>query len=128
LLLGYVSDPRALLQEMLGLLRPGGRIVVSTPMRDADLSKIYVEGIAELQQDRVRETFGDQAAGSFGALQRDFLNAGARLLQLEEDGYFTFWDADELEDLLRDAGFSSVSSRTAFGDPPQVAMACGVKP
>ncbi len=127
LVLGYVSEAKKLLQEVFRLLRPGGRIVVSTPMRDADLSKIYVEGIAELQEDRVTETFGEKVAASFGALQRDFLNAGARLLQLEEDGYFTFWDSPELEDLLSGAGFSSVSSRTAFGDPPQVAMACGVK-
>ncbi len=128
LLISYLRDPEQLLIQIRDLLRPGGRLVVSTPRRDADLSKIYVDGMAELQPDRVRELFGGAGELRFDVLQRQFLNSGERLLALEEAGRFRFWDAWELARLVRRAGFRSVRTQPAFGDPPQVIVLSARRP
>ena len=115
------------MEEAFRILRPGGRLVVSTPRRDADLSNIYVEGIRELHPAIVRSLFGADAERQFAALQRDLLNQGSRLLALEDEGWFRFWDRDELAELIRAAGFSEVSHSWSFGDPPQVSLVSAVR-
>jgi len=69
LVIGYVSDPAALLQRVRSVLRVGGRLVVSSMRRDADISRIYREGVEELQPDRVVEHFGDRARSDFQRLR-----------------------------------------------------------
>ena len=128
LLISYLSHPECLLRESFALLRPGGRIVLSTLKRDADISRIYVDGIAELPPDRVREHFGQEASLEFGALQRRFLNDAARLLDLEEQGLFRFWDAAELVELVEKSGFCDVEATHAFGDPPQAVVVSARRP
>lgn len=122
LLISYLSHPEAFLRESYDLLKPGGRLVLSTLKRDADISRIYMDGIAELPPDRVREHFGEAASREFNNLQRRFLNDAARLLDLEEQGLFRFWDAAELVLLVEKAGFSDVEAAQAFGDPPQAVV------
>lgn len=122
LLISYVRDPRRLLESMHLVLRPNGRLVLSTLRRDADISKMYVRGISELPPDRVRDLFGDEAARDFDALQRRFLNDAARLLDLEEAGQFRFWDEQELTDLVLSAGFEEPSTELSFGQPPQAVV------
>lgn len=56
------------------------------------------------------------------------MNDAARLLTFEEQGVFTFWEADELADLVRSAGFEDVALHAAFGDPPQAAIIAARKP
>jgi len=41
------------------------------------------------------------------------------LIQLEEDGQFTFYEPDELRSLIAHAGFRVSASSLVFGDPPQ---------
>jgi len=122
LVLSYVTHPLALLREIRALLRPGGRLVLSSMRRDADISRIYVASLAELPPDRRRVHFGREAADDFDELQRVFLNDAARLMQLEEEGRFRFFDAPELEQLVRRAGLEPVSSERGFGDPPQAVV------
>ncbi len=122
LLISYLPDAERLIHEVARVMRPGGRLVLSSLARDADISKIYVDGIAELPPDRVRSLFGEDGVREFAELQRWFLSDAARLLDLEEEGRFRFWDADELEKLVTAAGFEAVRSETAFGDPPQAVV------
>ena len=119
LLLCYLSSPELLLGSARRVLVPGGRLVLSTLRRDADISQVYVCGTAELPPDRVRSLFGEEAARDFDTLQRRFLNDASRLLDLEEAGQFQFWDAAELEAMVEAAGFSEIRIEAAFGDPPQ---------
>jgi ubiquinone/menaquinone biosynthesis C-methylase UbiE len=128
LLLSYLVSPESVVSEAMRILRPGGVLVVSSLRRDADISKIYATGIAELQEDRVLEIFGAEVAGRFESLQREFLNNASRLLDLEETGRFRFFDEAELVALLEGAGFSRVTTRAAFGDPPQAFVAAGHRP
>ena len=128
LLVSYLRTPEVLLRDLLRVVRPGGRVVISSLRRDADISKIYVAGMAELQPDRLISLFGPDVASRFEALQREFLNSAAKLVDLEESGRFRFFDGDHLGDLVRAAGFVDVTVEAAFGDPPQAFIASARRP
>ncbi len=122
LLLGYVDDPKGVLRELRRVVRPGGRLVVSMPKRDADISKVYVEGLRELDPVTVRHRFGPLVERDFERLQRDFLNSGAILMDFEEAGVFQFWEPEELAALVESAGFSGIAVAEGLGDPPQAVI------
>jgi ubiquinone/menaquinone biosynthesis C-methylase UbiE/pimeloyl-ACP methyl ester carboxylesterase len=128
LVLSYVDQPEQLVAQAYRVLRGGGRIVVSSMRRDADISRIYVDSIAELPPDRRESHFGTASAGDFEELQRVFLNDAAKLLQMEEEGRFRFFDGDELASMLSECGFESVKIELAFGDPPQAVCISAIRP
>ena len=96
--------------------------------RDADISRIYINSIAELPPDRRQSHFGRSSAEDFDELQRVFLNDAAKLMQMEEDGQFQFYDEDELSEMIHSAGFSLISTHRAFGDPPQAVIVTARRP
>ncbi|MEZ4218606.1 MAG: methyltransferase domain-containing protein [Myxococcota bacterium] len=125
LVISYVDDPAALLRAIGAALPPGGRLVASSLRRDADISQIFQSGIAELEAGVLAgETFGLGSAEVRDAA-RSFLNAGARLVDLEELGAFRFYDGEELASLLAEAGFEVESTSAAFGTPPQAWVVVG---
>lgn len=127
LFLSYVDDPAAVLEAIAHSLRPGGRLVVSSLKPDADISRIYQEGVAEFEAGVLAgETFG-LAAEDVRRAGRSFLNAGARLVDLEEVGAFRFYDRAQLAKLVRKAGFRVLASEMAFGSPPQAVVVVGQK-
>lgn len=128
LLVGYLGDPEAFVREAARLLRPGGRLVLSNLRRDADISQLFVDGLAEFSGSEARARFGSDAAGDFDGLARSFLNDAARLLELEEQGRFRFFDPGELRDLVARAGFVEVATELAFGDPPQAVVLAARRP
>jgi len=125
LLISYLVEPIALLAEARRILRPGGRLVVSSLVRDADISKIHMDGLEELRNGRAYEALGPDAAREIDVLARDFLNDASRILDLEEQGRFTFWDEGELAELIRAAGFGDIRPESSFGDPPQAIIISG---
>jgi ubiquinone/menaquinone biosynthesis C-methylase UbiE/pimeloyl-ACP methyl ester carboxylesterase len=128
LVLSYVRDPSELLREIHRVLRPGARLVISVMQRDADISKIYMEGVTELQGGLARKRFGAEGVEQVTKSARTFLNDAARLLDLEEQGTFQFWEPDELAALIRGAGFSNLHVCSAFGVPPQAIMVAADRP
>jgi SAM-dependent methyltransferase len=128
LLVGYLGDPGAFVREAARLLRPGGRLVLSNLRRDADISQLFVDGLAEFSGSEARARFGRDAAGDFDGLARSFLNDAARLLELEEQGRFRFFDPAELRELVTGAGFLDVATELAFGDPPQAVVLAARRP
>lgn len=127
LLVSYVKDPPLLLREIRRVLKPGGRLVLSSLKRDADISKIYVEGFDELRAGLARERFDEAELRQLDASARTFLNDAARLLDLEESGAFCFWEPEELARLVRRAGFRQIETGLSFGEPPQAVVLSAVR-
>ena len=128
LVLSYMRAPETLLDAVFRSLLPGGRIVVSSLKRDADISRLYIEGVDELRQGRVRDALGPEAEQQLDASVRSFLNDMARVLDLEEQGVFRFLDPAEVKEMMSVAGFRNLSHDFAFGDPPQAVVIAGIKP
>jgi len=128
LLVSYLQDPRLLLKEAYRVLRPGGKLVASTLRRDADISRLYVEGLAELRSSEFKRDLRGIDEGDFEEIARDFLNDASRILDFEEDGIFSFWEPDEFEDLVRSVGFESLRSKCLLGDPPQAIVVSARRP
>lgn len=122
LLISYLREPAALLAEIARVLRPQGRLVLSSLRRDADSSRLYSDGRAELHPARLKDLFSAVPDTEFADLQRQFINDNARIFNLEEEGHFRFWDPQELTDLVMAAGFQVHKTELEFGDPPQVVI------
>lgn len=128
LLISYVQDPHHLLMEMHRILKPGGRLVLSSLRRDADMSRLYTDGVAELRKGRARELLGGDSEKRIDVLARAYLNQASRLLDFEEEGRFRFWDPSELERMAECAGFVSVASQRTLGSPPQAVIVSALRP
>jgi ubiquinone/menaquinone biosynthesis C-methylase UbiE len=123
LMLSYVSRPIVALREMHRILRPGARLVVSSLRQDADMSKLFIDGLAELRTrgaTLVPDDHLDRAA-------RNYMNQASRLLDLEESGVFRFWNSSELASLISRAGFEVIATQESFGSPPQAVVITAIR-
>jgi ubiquinone/menaquinone biosynthesis C-methylase UbiE len=128
LLISYLEYPELLLAEIHRILRPGGRLVISSLCRDADISGLYVESLAELQAGNSGGYVPELHAADLGTVARNFLNDAARILELEDVGAFRFMDPDELSGLVVAAGFEGVRVERALGVPAQAAVLSAWRP
>jgi SAM-dependent methyltransferase/pimeloyl-ACP methyl ester carboxylesterase len=127
LLISYLPNPQEVLADALRILRPGGRIVVSTLRRDADFSKIWGDNASTLR--RANETsMGEEADSYLDASLNSFFNDAVRVLDLEEAGVFEFYEPEELAGLMRRAGFVDVRAKLGFGHPPQAIIVSARRP
>jgi ubiquinone/menaquinone biosynthesis C-methylase UbiE len=113
------------MRDALRVLKPGGRVVVSTLKRDADLSLIWAENEKALRGGSADDP---EAVAELDESLRSFFNDASRLMLLEEDGLFSFWEPQELVALVRQAGFSDVKHELALGEPPQAVIVSGIRP
>jgi len=128
LLVSYLSEPLAFLVDVWRILKPSGRIVISTLRRDADLSRVYVDSLPERYSSRALELFGSPRSEVLDHALPRFLNAAARILELEEQGRFRFYDAPELAEYVERAGFVDVRARLGLGIPPQAVIITARRP
>lgn len=128
LLLSYLDHPEDCLYEAWRVLRPGGRLVVSSLVVDADTSKLYLELIARLEAMRDDEVPPGQTRDSLLASARRFVDRAAELFRIEEEGLFRFYDGDALRRLVLERGFVDARVEPSFGEPPQAAIVSCVKP
>lgn len=104
LVLSYLVDPSIVLAEFRRLLRPGGRLIVSSMKPHCDMSTIY------------RDFMDQGVSGTELESARNLLSAAGQIKLKEEQGYYVFYSGEQLADMLRAAGFRDTQMFVSFGD------------
>lgn len=118
LLLPYLFAPAEAVKEFARMLKPGGRILLSTMKPDCDILGIFSDH-TESQDGKRREKNLEKTHSLLGGM--------VRLLSLEEEGWFRFLDEKELADIMKEAGFINIRITRGLGTPPQAIIATGEK-
>lgn len=111
LLISYLQRPHDLLRELHRVLKPGGRVVVTSLKPFADLSDLYrryVEG--HTQAHEVESA-------------RDLLRAAGKIKVKEEQGFYTFFSGEELTEAMTAIGFRSATATLGFGNQATIVVA-----
>src|SRR5262249_16010856 len=111
LVLSYLNRPASVLAEIHRVLRPGGRIVVSSMKPFCDMSQIY------------RDFMVQQVGGEALESGRGLLRAAGRIRLKEEFGYYTFYSGEELAAMLAAVGFRNCQTHLSFGGQAAVVAA-----
>ena len=127
IVLSYLFNPLESLLEFERVLKPGGRLVISTFRPDVDMSRIYTRLIQKIEGDPSYQTPNGMAREDFLNAVRAFANSAAFLLQLEEEGSFRFFSREEFRSLLEQAGFKNIQLSDSFGRPHQAYVAVCTK-
>lgn len=88
LVLGYVSDPGAALNELYRVLAPGGRMIISNLKPDGDFSGIYQSLVHSAVLPQQREE------------ARELLNNYGKIRQAEKEGQFCFYNRGQWESIV----------------------------
>ena len=113
LVISYVRSPAETISEMVKLLKPGGRIVVTSLKPFADLSQVYRNFIKVAKN-----------KAHLAEAQKLLSNAG-RIKAKEAQGIYRFFSEEALTDLLKEAGVCEVETYRSLGNQANVAV--GVK-
>ena len=100
IVLSYLFNPLESLLEFERILKPGGRLVISTFRPDVDMSRIYTRLIQKIERDPSYQTPNGMVREDFLNAVRAFANSAAFLLQLEEEGSFKFFSREEFRNLV----------------------------
>lgn len=111
LLLSYVQEPTRVLKELFRVLKPKGKIVVTSMKPYCDLSKIYRN---YLQQVRDYKEIEDA---------RLLLNSAGKIKEQENIGFYKFFPEEKLVDMLVDVGLTNIKIYRSFGNQANVAIA-----
>lgn len=111
LLLSYLKNPQRLLNTLYRLLRPGGKIVISSMKPFCDLSAIY------------RDFVEEKAAKEDIEAARGLLRAAGAIKIKQEQGYYDFFSDTELTSMLKQAGFQTIRCFSSLGNQAFVAAA-----
>lgn len=109
LVLSYLDDPLEVLRKLMHLLRPGGRIVVSSLKPHNDLSLIYRNFVDVSNSDEeIKEA-------------RKLLSNAGRIRQKEGEGRYQFFSKMELMAMLATVRARAIEGRMSFGNQSCVA-------
>jgi len=110
LVISYLENPKRAVAEMTRVLKPKGRIVVSSLKPFADLSEVYRNFIqvAETRQE-IQEA-------------RKLLNNAGLVKVKEADGIYQFFSEEELADLLNEADVNEVDTYRSFANQANIAV------
>jgi len=111
LVIGYLQDPLATLRELLRVLAPNGKLVISNLKPQSDLSQIYRNFVQ--RTDMPEEV--DEA--------RQLLSNSGKIKLGESDGIFRFFDRQELAALLVCSGAQQPRIYSTFGNQAFIAVA-----
>jgi ubiquinone/menaquinone biosynthesis C-methylase UbiE/DNA-binding response OmpR family regulator len=119
LVLSYIFNPGETLAEVRRIIRPGGRLVLSSMRPDTDASGPFTRLLEKIEAMPDEALPRDWPKTRLLDSLRSFLNDAQALSDLEEAGTFDFFDPDKLDGLLEEAGWESIRTLPSFGDPPQ---------
>ena len=126
LFISYLYNPDDIIYEFFRMLKPGGRLLVSSMKPDSDISLIFTDYIHKVQKIDMEDTEIKDQEGNLNAA-RAMLNEAAALFELEEDGYFKFYSEKELVAMFKNAGFVNIQVTLSMGKPEQVVILTGEK-
>lgn len=127
LVIPYVYNPSETVREFYRLLKPGGKILVSSNRPDPDMSRMFMSYVNKVASSHPADSKVVEGIEHSLEGARGMLNEAARIFELEENGMFTFYSRKELEEMLNEAGFKEVKIHSGFGNPPQAYIAFGYK-
>ncbi len=119
LVLSYIFNPLETLVEIRRIIRPGGRLVLSSMRPDTDASGLFTRLLDKIEALPAEALPPQWPKARILDSMRSFLNDAQALVELEEAGTFDFFDPKKLDTLLEEAGWESAEFRPSFGDPPQ---------
>jgi len=119
LVLSYIFDPAETLYEVRRVIRPGGRLVLSSMRPDTDASGPFTRLMEKIEKMPDEALPSEWTKPRLLDSLRAFLNDAQALVDLEEAGTFDFFDPEKLSSLLEETGWEIVRSIPTFGDPPQ---------
>lgn len=111
LVIGYLQDPLFTLRELLRVLSPNGRLVITNLKPQADLSQIYRNFVRLTDQEAELEE------------GRKLLHNSSKIKQGESDGIFRFFNRQELATLLVCSGAQQPRIYSTFGNQALIAVA-----
>jgi SAM-dependent methyltransferase len=119
LVLSYIFNPVETLHEIRRIIRPGGRLVLSSMRPDTDASGLFTRVLDKIEALPPEALPAEWPRSLLLDSLRAFLNDAQALVDLEEAGAFDFFDPERLEGLLEEAGWELIRMIPSFGDPPQ---------
>ncbi|MBM3293188.1 MAG: methyltransferase domain-containing protein [Candidatus Aminicenantes bacterium] len=119
LVLSYIFDPLESLIEIRRILRPGGRLVLSSMIPDTDASGVFTALVDKVERMPEEELPPQWSKRILLKSMRSFLNDAQALVELAEAGTFDFFDPEKLKDILDQAGWDCLGHMPTFGTPPQ---------
>jgi ubiquinone/menaquinone biosynthesis C-methylase UbiE len=108
LVLSYLQKPKKALRELWRVMRPGGKIVITSLKPSADLSEIYRNFISVAESARELEE------------GRKLLTNAGMIKIKEVRGLYHFYTEKELREAVREAGFFRARTFRSFGDQANI--------
>jgi SAM-dependent methyltransferase/esterase/lipase len=110
LVVSYLQKPAGAISELVRVLKPNGKIVVSSLKPFADLSEVYRNfvNVAHSKHD-IEEA-------------RKLLSNAGRVKAKEAEGVYEFFSEEQLVDLLRNRGVHDIEVYRSFGNQANVAV------
>ena len=119
LVLSYIFNPAESLRELRRVIRPGGRLVLSSMRPDTDASGLFTRVLDKIEAMPAEDMPPEWPKSLLLDSLRSFLNDAQALVDLEEAGTFDFFDPEKLDTILEDSGWEPIRTQPSFGDPPQ---------
>jgi len=119
LVLSYIFNPAETLFEVRRIIKPGGRLVLSSMRPDTDASGLFTRLMSKIESMPSEAIPSGWSKPRLLESLRLFLNDAQALVDLEEAGTFDFFDPEKLKNLLEETGWNIVRTIPTFGNPPQ---------